>query len=282
MASTRKSRLFIASSVESLPVAEAINANLDHELEVTLWKTGTFRLSSSTIDDLVRKSSAVDFAAFVFTPDDISVIRSQKEHVVRDNVLFELGLFIGAIGKERCFIIKPRDTDLHIPTDLIGGMAPADYESNRSDGDIMSETNRACTLIKTEVARLGQLAHISNTAKQRLVVNPESYALTTSDLLILSWALRSYTDYPGGNRISELERTYRKMPDPARRLGVVKLERLGHIERTIEQDREDGYNYYSYKITDSGIAVLLNHHAKVQAIREADFKEELSSDDIPF
>ena len=56
----RKPRLFIASSAESLPIAEAVNVNLDHEFEVTIWKNGTFRLSSTTIDDLVEKSSAVD------------------------------------------------------------------------------------------------------------------------------------------------------------------------------------------------------------------------------
>lgn len=145
----RKHRLFIASSAESLSVAEAVNVNLDYDFEVTLWKNGTFKLSSTTINDLVKKSSAVDFALFVFTPDDISWIRDKKELVVRDNVLFELGLFVGAIGKDRSFIIKPRGIELHLPSDLLG-LNPADYESNRTDGDLVSATNRACSLIKQE------------------------------------------------------------------------------------------------------------------------------------
>lgn len=33
---TRKPRLFIGSSVEGLSVGDAINLNLDHEIEVTL------------------------------------------------------------------------------------------------------------------------------------------------------------------------------------------------------------------------------------------------------
>lgn len=116
----RKPRLFIALSIESLPIAEAVNVNLDHNFEIMIWKNGTFKLSSSTIDDLVEKSSSVDFALFIFAPDDISSIRNRHEHVVRDNVIFEMGLFVGAIGKSRSFILKPRDVEMHLPTDLLG------------------------------------------------------------------------------------------------------------------------------------------------------------------
>lgn len=142
----RKPRIFIASSVESLDVADAINVNLDHQAEVTVWKSG-FRLSTSSIDSLVEKAETVDFAIFIFMPDDVAIIRNQEKHVVRDNVLFELGLFSGTLGKQRCFIIKPRDVDLHFPTDLLG-LTPADYDGNRSDGDLASAINHPCVLIK--------------------------------------------------------------------------------------------------------------------------------------
>jgi len=117
---TRKPRMFIGSSVEGLSVGDAINLNLDHEIEVTLWRTGAFDIASTALDSLVKRSTAVDFALFVFSPDDLVTIRSQQHVVVRDNVLFELGLFIGALGKDRCFIVKPRNVELHLPTDLLG------------------------------------------------------------------------------------------------------------------------------------------------------------------
>lgn len=172
----RKPRLFIASSVESLPIAEAINVNLDHDFEVTIWKNGTFKLSSSTIEDLVEKSSAVDFALFIFAPDDVAIIRDENQHIVRDNVVFELGLFIGAIGKERSFILKPRDIDMRLPTDLLG-VTPADYDANRSDGDLVSATNRACSLIKTEAARLSILNRSSLSESRAIIANPSNYEL---------------------------------------------------------------------------------------------------------
>ncbi len=118
----RKPRIFIGSSVESLNIADAVNLNLDHQAEVTIWRNGTFELSNSTIDSLTKKAMSVDFALFIFSPDDMAVIKNQQKTIVRNNVLFELDLFIGSIGKERCFILKPRNIDLHFPTDLLGGV----------------------------------------------------------------------------------------------------------------------------------------------------------------
>ena len=115
----RKPRIFVGTPVESLEIADAVNLNLDHRAEVTIWRNGTFELSSNTIDSLTMKAKSVDFALFIFSPDDMAVIKNQQKAIVRDNVLFELGLFIGSIGKERCFILKPRNVELHFPTDLL-------------------------------------------------------------------------------------------------------------------------------------------------------------------
>lgn len=115
-----KPKIFIASSTEYLKEAEAVNSILDHQYEVTLWTEGTFKLSSTALNDLINKSSYTDFAIFMFTPNDLAYIRDTEHQIVRDNVVFELGLFIGAIGKERSFIIQPRGVKLRLPSDLVG------------------------------------------------------------------------------------------------------------------------------------------------------------------
>lgn len=280
----RKPRLFIASSVESLPIAEAINVNLDYDFEVTIWKSGTFKLSSSTIDDLVKKSSAVDFALFIFTPDDISLIRDKREHVVRDNVLFELGLFIGAIGKERSFIIKPRNIELHLPTDLLG-VTPADYESNRSDGDLTSATNRACSLIKQEASNEGVIENIGTTSKKRLRANPESYELNETDFKYLSMCLSGHTSAPGGLSFGDMwnRSPNSKFSDSQLRVSATKLERMGYVEKTIETDEEYGGDFYVYKITEDGISVLLdNERSSEKPPLPPIPKAGIEDDDIPF
>ena len=48
----------------------------------------------------------VNFAIFVFHPDDKSLIREKEYDTVRDNVILELGMFIGTLGLEKCFILK--------------------------------------------------------------------------------------------------------------------------------------------------------------------------------
>lgn len=252
----RKPRLFIASSIESLPIAEAVNVNLDHDLEITIWKNGTFKLSSSTIDDLVEKSSTVDFALFIFTPDDISSIRSKQHHVVRDNVIFEMGLFVGAIGKSRSFILKPRDTEMHLPTDLLG-VTPADYDHARSDGDLVSATNRACSLIKSEIERMGPINHASLSDTRKLIANPANYSLRPHDYQVLASCLQSQTSQPTGLSFYRLSNALRGINEAKINIALVKLERMGLISKAVETDDDENYDFYAYSITELGVDELL-------------------------
>lgn len=262
----RKPRLFIASSIESISIAEAVNMNLDHEFEVTIWKNGTFKLSSSAIDDLVAKSSTVDFALFIFAPDDIASIRSREEHVVRDNVIFEMGLFIGAIGKSRSFILKPRDADMHLPTDLLG-VNPANYDANRSDGDLVSATNRACSLIKSETKRLGLINHVNLSGSRTVIANPMSYELKEQDYRFLATCLQSYVADPIGLPFYRISNNFGGMNEAVLQISLIKLERMGLISKSIETDNQDGYDFYAYSITESGVDELLKNediiHSKV-------------------
>lgn len=275
----RKPRLFIASSVESLPIAEAVNVNLDHDFEVTIWKNGTFKLSSSTIEDLVEKSSAVDFALFIFTPDDISTIRSRSEHVVRDNVIFEMGLFVGAIGKSRSFVLKPRDVEMHLPTDLLG-VTPADYDASRSDGDLVSATNRACSLIKSEVERLGLINHASLSESKTIIANPASYELKEQDYKFLATCLQSHVADPVGLPFHRISNSFRGVNEAILQISLIKLERMGLISKTVETDHQDGYDFYAYSITELGVDELLKNEEYLQpkAAKPADDFD----DDIPF
>lgn len=114
-------KVFIGSSVEGLDIAYAVQEELEYTAEPTVWSQGIFQPSRSTLDDLIRVLDTYDFGVFVFSPDDVLRIRDQQVLSVRDNVIFELGLFIGRLGKERSFFILPRNQDqLHLPTDLLG------------------------------------------------------------------------------------------------------------------------------------------------------------------
>ena len=183
-----KKRLFVGSASESLEVAYAVQEELDRALEVTVWTQGIFQPSRTTMESLAEQPRRFDAALFVFTPDDAALLRGEPKRVVRDNVIFELGLFVGALGRHQTFILIPRDVgDLHLPSDL-AGVIPLEYNHQRQDGNLVAAVGPACNKIKkvlipgygTTVAAGG---HDSASLEQvlvgrpyRLVFNPTSKA----------------------------------------------------------------------------------------------------------
>ncbi len=269
----RKPRLFIGCSTESLSIADAINANLDHSCEVTIWRNGTFKLSNNTIDSLTEKATSIDFAIFIFSPDDLATIRNTEEKIVRDNVVFELGLFIGTLGKERCFIVKPRNTDLHLPTDLLG-ITTADFEPNRSDGDVTSALNYACSLIKKEVEGLGLVRSINTYNTSNSTFQITDIELSEIDFKFLAVLIATATDSPTGLSLWQIKETL-KIRDPRVDIASVKMEKLGLIQKENDVDG-NGEDIYKYKISQDGLSILLKEEQRLYKI----YKVE--EDDLPF
>lgn len=146
-------QIFIGSSSESLDHAYAIQENLQSAGKVTVWDQGIFRLNNSTLDDLLLTLDKTDFAIFVFSPNDKLIMRDKESNAVRDNVLFEFGLFIGKLGKARSFFIAPRNSDnFHLPSDLLGIKAAA-YDSGRDD--LNAALGPACNEIRKMIRAAG-------------------------------------------------------------------------------------------------------------------------------
>lgn len=148
-----KPTLFIGSSTEGLPVANAIQHNLEFFAEVTIWTQDLFKLSIPIITSLFKSLSRFDFAIFVFSPDDIQIIREEKNNVVRDNVIFETGLFAGKLGFERVFLVRPRGMDMHLPSDMLG-IVIGQYEANRADKNLIAATGTFCNQVKNSITEI--------------------------------------------------------------------------------------------------------------------------------
>ena len=145
-------RVFVGSSVEGLPLAQAIQANLSYAAQVTVWSQGVFALNQTALASLLEHLEATDFAVFVFSADDQLQLRGEEWVTARDNVLFELGLAIGKLGPNRAFFVKPRGlTSFRIPTDLFGILA-GEYEVDRDDGNLSA----ALGVFTAELSRLIQ------------------------------------------------------------------------------------------------------------------------------
>ena len=131
-----KIRFFLSSSSEQLPVAKALEANLTGEgFEPTLWSREAHGASQYNLEALLSEAKSSDFAIFLFTPDDEVTIRGNVFSVVRDNVLFELGVFIGVLGRNRCFIVQSIERPMRLPSDL-EGITTLKYDPRRSDQNL--------------------------------------------------------------------------------------------------------------------------------------------------
>ena len=77
------------------------------------------------IDKLVEESSPSNYAIALLSPDDILQDGTER---ARQNVILEIGYFIGRLGKERVRLIKKGS--IEIPSDLSGIL----YENYDSAG----------------------------------------------------------------------------------------------------------------------------------------------------
>ena len=142
----KKPRVFIGSSFEGLPIAESIQVNLDYDAETTVWNQALFRPSLTAIESLVESSVSFDFAIIVMTADDTVTKRGKSEPAPRDNLIFELGLFTGTLGRAKTFLVECRDDNLQLPSDL-NGVTRVAY-GRRSDNNLTAAVAPVCLRVK--------------------------------------------------------------------------------------------------------------------------------------
>ncbi|WP_161808455.1 TIR domain-containing protein, partial [Methyloglobulus morosus] len=161
--STILPRVFIGSSVEGMSIARALEEQLQHQVEVTIWKDGVFGLSEVSMDSIVEILDDFDFAVFVLSPDDIVSSRDKTMVAPRDNLVLEYGLFAGRIGYERVYFVVPKEPPIKLPSDMFG-LKPASYNSNRSDKNITAALSPVATEILRKIESLGKRKQSDETA----------------------------------------------------------------------------------------------------------------------
>src|SRR6266496_5086698 len=172
-----KPRIFIGTPQESLKVGYAIQDNLSREATITVWSQNIFELSSNSLNDLLKALDNFDFGIFVFTPEDTTFIRNEKFNTVRDNLIFELGLFMGKLGKGRVFFVHPQNIeDYHLPTDLLG-VKPGLYDDKREDDNLQAALAPFCNQVRERIKNfayenLVEMANESDEAKRLAIEKP--------------------------------------------------------------------------------------------------------------
>jgi predicted nucleotide-binding protein len=146
--------VFIGSSSEQLDVARELQVGLSHDpCVVYVWTDGIFKASRVTIENLTRTVEASDFAVLVVSPDDLVESRGVEAYGPRDNVLLELGLFMGGIGRERTFLVKQRGVDIKIPSDLLG-VTPLEFSAG-DPSTLSARIAPVCTQLRKVLQEMG-------------------------------------------------------------------------------------------------------------------------------
>ena len=153
-----KPRIFLGSSKEQEKLLQALTRGLEEIAHVEPWTT-SFNPGTTALERLVELAHEVDFAAFVFAQDDWTTNSSQPSPLTesgqaspRDNVVFEAGLFGGALGMRRTFILHASGSKL--PTDLLG------LTSVRYEGTTPAEMRVINQKLRKAIENAGRVARI--------------------------------------------------------------------------------------------------------------------------
>jgi CRP/FNR family transcriptional regulator, cyclic AMP receptor protein len=113
-------RVLIVSSSEALQVARSVKEEFDHDnMFVDIW-TDIFRATFYTLEDLERKLADTDFVIAIAQGDDVVESRDERWPAPRDNVIFELALAMGMLGRHRAILMEPREDKVKLPSDMAG------------------------------------------------------------------------------------------------------------------------------------------------------------------
>src|SRR6476469_10617011 len=173
-----KPRIFLGSSGKQAKLLQAITRGLEDVADVEPWTT-TFNPGRSTLDRLVELPQEVDFAAFVFAQDDWTTSGASQSGQAspRDNVVFQAGLFGGALGIRRTFILHAHGAKL--PTDLLG-LTSSRYDPDTTPAIVRQINERLRHAIDAEgrISRLeGDWWQLSLTSRTEL--EPSAVSLLT-------------------------------------------------------------------------------------------------------
>jgi CRP/FNR family transcriptional regulator, cyclic AMP receptor protein len=150
-------RLFIISSVEALTIAREIASGLQHDVLSTVWTDGVFFAGGYPLEALEAAVENSDFAVAIAQFEDIIQTRGETRPTLRDNVIFELGLFMGRLNRRRTILLQPSSRELKLPSDL-HGLTTVRYLAGAEE-DLPARLGPACNEIRKIVKKFGVRAH---------------------------------------------------------------------------------------------------------------------------
>src|SRR5687768_14290434 len=149
-----KPNIFIGSSLAGYESAKKVKECLSTVGDCYLWKDdATWETNVSTFDNLLKMASYFDFGVFVATADDLTLTNDAIVIESRDNVILEMALFLGAMGREKSFLLV--EYGIKLPTDFNGIYMP------RFDRNDDNSITNACSSYMEKIEEHYKLGFLS-------------------------------------------------------------------------------------------------------------------------
>ena len=148
--------MFVGSSTERLGSARRLAEHFAPDrdtVEVFVWDA-IFGNLEYPLEALTRTLNDWDFAALIWGGEDRTDSRSTVKASPRDNLIFELGLFMGRIGRRRCFILHPNQQRPELPSDL-RGVVYLEYDAGRPEGEEQQALNTPALKMAAVIREFG-------------------------------------------------------------------------------------------------------------------------------
>jgi predicted nucleotide-binding protein len=113
----RVPKLFVGSSAETTNWISLLTESLDGKAAVSQWAS-MLGPSLPAMDAMEQALDGADFAAFI-VPSDMAD-DGERLGRGRENVIFEVGFAMGALGRDRTFLLVPHSPEMSLPSDLAG------------------------------------------------------------------------------------------------------------------------------------------------------------------
>lgn len=145
-----KLNVFIGSSSEERKIDTQIrNIIEENNAKATNWRK-IFTPGEFGLDSLIKISNKIDAAVLIASLDDKIWYRGNKTTTPRDNIIFEIGLFIRALGRNRVAVVVVNNENGEtpkLPSDLLG-LNLLFHDINKPAKIEHSISNWICNLVK--------------------------------------------------------------------------------------------------------------------------------------
>lgn len=149
-----KPKIFIGSSTAGYIVAEKVKNYLTETGDCILWKDpNVWEPNRSTFENLLKMVSYFDFGVFVATADDLTLTNDKIVIEPRDNVVLEMALFCGAMGRDKSFLLV--EEGIKLPSDFDGIYMPRFKKDNENT------IKNACNEYAKKIEEHYHLGHLS-------------------------------------------------------------------------------------------------------------------------